>query len=211
MNIGVLVAVAAASISVISAYFIRSQVFVERQSLALETYDKAVRAVLELKADFAAHPEIFADQRSPTQTWERYEAEGMDAEEFLLFAQGLWRLSYAYSVARRGQVAGLRRAETDALRREVKLWALFPGFHWIFEHYAEQVAVHNAEFRADFRRLYANQDEEDPDLNPDRANFGAVLDKLFPGPLDGRGRRSVRGSAASEPVPQAITTGSRDT
>jgi hypothetical protein len=106
MNIGILVAVVAAAISVVSAYFIRFQASVERQSLALETYDKAVHTILALKADFAAHPGIFADQRTPTGTWQRYDAEGTDAQEFLLFAQGFWRLSYAYSVAQgahRGQ------------------------------------------------------------------------------------------------------------
>ena len=80
-----------------------------------------------------------------------------DPSRFLLFASGLWKISYIYSVAGRHRQLGLSKAESDGLISEAKLWLSLPGFKDVYRTHTSRFRAHNRDFLEVFDEIYAEE------------------------------------------------------
>jgi hypothetical protein len=120
------------------------------KDLTLTAYANALQdGILGLKGTFAQHPEVFEKQVDLNPALRKFIPPYMDTVTFLIFAGGMWRLSYVFSVWKRGEDLGLTKVECQGLRNEMLLWLQHvPGFYDIYRSHVSVLKVHNPEFLA---------------------------------------------------------------
>jgi hypothetical protein len=101
--------------------------------------------ILGLKGTFAQHPEVFEKQVDLNPEMRKFIPPYMDTVTFLTFAGGMWRLSYVFSVWKRGEDLGLTKSECEGLRNEMLLWLQHvPGFYDIYRSHVSVLKVHKS-------------------------------------------------------------------
>ena len=165
--VNVLIGIASALFTLVSlgiAYWAgkvaSSQKRVAERDLTLTAYANALQdGILGLKGTFAEHPEIFEKQVQLNPEIQKYIPSYMDVLTFLTFAGGMWRLSYVFSVMRRGKSLGLTEAECVGLKKEMVHWLhAMPGFYDIYRTHINVVKVHNPEFLAFLEKDVYNEE-----------------------------------------------------
>jgi hypothetical protein len=93
------------------------------------------------------HAPVFEQQMLADPVNRKFVPPGMDAETFLLFAGGMWRLSYVFSVWKRGEALGLTAGECAGLKAEMLLWLQgIPGFYAVYRAHTSELKAHNPDF-----------------------------------------------------------------
>jgi hypothetical protein len=131
------------------------------RDLTLTAYANAIQGgILDLKRSFADRPEIFFDQMKMNPgindlipDYMREDVQSIPT--FLIFAGGMWRLSYVYSVMERAEKLGLNEDEVQGLREEMELWLTgVPGFYHVYKTQVSKLRVHNPRFLTYLDNLY---------------------------------------------------------
>jgi hypothetical protein len=143
----VLISVMAIMISFWAAWIAAIQRRNTEKEMALRAYETAIRGILDLKKSFADHPEVFDRQLSLEPKMRDLIPSYMDPTTFLLFAGGMWRMSFVYTAWKRGEQMGVGKDELDAIEGEMKLWLQdVPGFYDVYVQHTEVLDVHNEDF-----------------------------------------------------------------
>lgn len=125
-----------------------------QRDLSLTAYSNAVQGLLDLKKSFAENPEIFREQIRARDIEDAIPPSMRDSPAtFLLYAGGMWKLSYVYSITRRWEELGLTEREKEGLKDEIKLWLTgLPGFYEVYQTHTRVFRAHNEDF-LDFLEL----------------------------------------------------------
>lgn len=152
-----------------------------QKDLTLTAYAYAVQGILDLKRGFAEHPGTFEYQMELNRQMKQYIPEYMqdDIPTFLLFAAGMWRFSYVWSVKQRAHECGISPEEIEGLEKEMRLWLEeVPGFYHVYEKHTSQIGAHNPDFLDFLEKKVYNQAWRDshPDflIIPKRKRPGAL-------------------------------------
>jgi hypothetical protein len=137
------------ALGVLGAWVAMSQKRIAARDLTLTAYSNAIQGIIALKNEFAVAPGIMERQilQSPKiRDLIPASMEG-DIPSFLVFAAGMWRLSYVHSVMTRWQELGLTEHERDSLKAEILLWLRgVPGFYDIYCTHFQNTRPLNKDF-----------------------------------------------------------------
>lgn len=120
-----------------------------QKDLSLTAYAYGVQGILDIKRGFADHPETFEQQMEINRQMKQFIPEYMqdDIPTFLLFAAGMWRFSYVWSVKQRANECGISPQEIEGLEKEMRLWLEeVPGFYHVYAKHTSQIKAHNPDF-----------------------------------------------------------------
>jgi len=126
----------------------KEQILAAEKSLGLTAYANAIQGgILDLKRTFFESHDIFAEQMKLNPDMQKYIPTDMDIRTFLVFAGGMWRLSYVYSVMDQGEALGLNEDERIGLKKEMLLWLQHvPGFCEVYISHTSKMRAHNPGF-----------------------------------------------------------------
>lgn len=157
----------AAAVAAVSAVFAYRQskaatidVHLTQQDLSLTAYSNAVQGLLDLKKSFAENPGIFLEQIRAGDIEDAIPASMRDnPATFLLFAGGMWKFSYVYSIMSRWKELGLTEREQEGLKAEIKLWMTgLPGFYEVYQAHTNVFRAHNEDFLDFLNRVVYTED-----------------------------------------------------
>ena len=142
-----LISIIAIAVSFWAAWVTSLQRRNAEKEMALRAYETAISGILDLKKSFADHPDIFDKQLSFDPNIKELIPNYMDSTTFLIYAGGMWRLSFVYTAMKRGEEMGLNKNELKAIEAEMGLWLRdVPGFYDIYVQHTEVLNVHNVDF-----------------------------------------------------------------
>ncbi len=173
-TLGVISTLLGVAVAILSTALLRRQtesgevsVQLTERDISLTAYSNAIQGLLGLKESFAEMPEFFKEQIRLGGNEEAI-PESMRAtpETFLLFAGGMWRFSYVFSIMSRWESLGLTPNERDGLKDEIVLWMHgLPGFFEVYKTHTSKLRAHNREFldfleQEVFNEAYVNRQKE---------------------------------------------------
>jgi hypothetical protein len=194
---GVVIAVGALIISVRVAT-------VSQKDLTLTAYANAIQGgILDLKRIFSEQPHIFEKQMELNSDIPEHIPDYMrnDIPTFLAFSGGMWRLSYMFSVWKRGEELGLSSGECEGLEKEMLLWLQHvPGFFDVYRTHTSAFRAHNPRFLE-----FLEEEVYNSEFLAQRAIASAAIPTLSSGPTHRIDRRDAVEEGPAGPQPSSAS------